>query len=65
MEQIATYVIPGYFVVAMALASMNSKALGLSIAFSLGLLACNGDNAHATFLFVFLLPFYLLASFRD
>lgn len=56
---------PGFFIVAMFLAAINSKALGLCIVFSLGLVCLYPNVIYASLLTAFLIPFYIVATFRD
>jgi len=46
-------------------ASLQPKALGLSVVFAIGLGVLYPDVTNATFLTIFYIPLYLLSSFRD
>jgi len=59
------YFYPALFVLAMFGAALQSKALGVSICFALGLVGVYPSVEGATMLFILYLPAYLLASFRD
>jgi hypothetical protein len=59
------YFFPAFFVLAMFGSALNPKTLGMSICFSIGLLAVMPDTDKAGLLTIFYLPAYLLASFRD
>ncbi len=59
------FLFPGYFVVAMYVSAMISKALGTCIAFCLGLALVYPDATKATFLFLLFTPACVLAAFRD
>lgn len=54
-----------YFVLAMFAAAFQPKALGMCIVFSVGLLAVYPLEEPATFLTLFFVPVYIIASFRD
>lgn len=55
----------GLFVTSMFVAALNSKALGASIAFCLGLATVYPASGTAMLLVVFYIPAVLLANFRD
>jgi hypothetical protein len=59
------YLFAGYFVVAMYVSALVSKALGACIAFCLGLALVYPDATKATFLLLLFTPAVVLAAFRD
>ncbi len=59
------FLYPAYIVAAMFAGAMVSKALAVSVAFSIGLTMVYPDVTKATFLFLFFAPAVVLAAFRD
>lgn len=55
---------PAYFVVIMFAGAFNSKALAICIVASLGLVAFYPSKELASFIFLFFIPAYVIASFR-
>jgi len=59
------YFWPAQFVVAMFVAGLNSKALGVTIAYSVGLLTIYPDLSKAALITIMYIPAVLLATFRE
>lgn len=59
------YIFPAFYVVTMLVGALNPKALAMCIVFAIGLSAVYPDVSKAGFMAVFLLPFVLLANYRD
>lgn len=59
------YWFPAHFVLAMFVAGLNSKTLGINIVYALALLTFYPDNTALAMLDIFYIPAVLLASFRD
>jgi len=55
----------GWFAVGMFVGALNSKALSVVVAYSIGLLAVYPDHEKASILCALFIPAVLLAAFRD
>ena len=57
------YLYPAYFTVLLFVASFSSKGLRVATIAALGLVAVYPNPDAGTFIFLFVIPAYLLASF--
>ncbi len=64
-RELVEWIYPGYFVLSMITAALNSKVLGMTLAFVVGLMVFFPDVEKANFLFMFFIAGTVLASFRD